>query len=1057
MRPIRAPKACAAAALVALFALAGCSGDVTDNLGGVVDSGAAGQDVANAADLGGGGEDTGEAADATGSDVQGDDTGGAGDASADDALGGSDAPVDDAGADDAGEQPDGGEVPDAGDDPDSGDDPDTAGSDAGGADDVVEPDAGGGPAIPKSVHSASCATDADCLVPCGQGTCSAGTCSYTPKSGTCLVDIGGGEIACYGDGVVDDLAPCLRCDVSHAQSTLSSSAARLDFDDPDAEGLLLADAVSGGLTWSVSEARSVTGGKSLYFGDPKTKTYANGQHVAGTVTTPALDVPKHDGVSAALVFWLFLDTEETKDYDFLSVTAVDGADSAQIWHSDTIGGTTHGVWQRIEVPLEVYAGKQLSFIFTFNSVDGYVNAYEGAYLDGLSISTGCCGSAGECDDGNACSTDTCAAGGNGLPVCSYDLKADCCNSNADCDDSQPCTVDICSGEGGTCSFNAKPDCCLTDVDCDDGDSCTVDVCPKAGGTCASTNTCCQSDAECSSADPCLKGTCNGGACSFTNTCCTADAQCDDFNPCTTDFCTDGACTHEPVDAPGCCLVNPYLDEFESPQLTGWVPEGTNNKLEWHIKDVADAPSGNKVLAWGVPGSDKVDGQTSGTGSYVYINSDDIQLPPGQDAELSFKYKLDITNGSTSYNRFYFYLQVAGKNSNYLVYKFKSTANLQWQEFKYDVSALAGKTFKLRIRARIGGTSSTPPQGGGIYFDDFSITSNCKAKDCVANSECGVDKIPCVTGQCSVGQCNFPSTCCASDAECDDQNLCTTDTCSGGQCKFAAIKGCCMGDADCNDVNPCTTDICPAAGQQCINQPVGGCCLADADCNDGNACTFDACVQNKCEYSPSCCGSDADCNDNDDKCTNDVCVGGTCAYNPTGAAGCCEPEVWVNGFNAADTKGMTFNNSGGPTQGWQIWLNPNNPPGPKSPPGVLYYGNPSTGNFNFSSNNGKARTPKIELPATTSSELKFWHYQDTESGTTYDKIFVYLYVNGSKQTLYDKSKGFQSKTWVERKFDLSAHKGKTVEIEFEFNTVDSVANSGLGVVIDDLQIITDCGS
>src|SRR5438876_2084675 len=64
-----------------------------------------------------------------------------------------------------------------------------------------------------------------------------------------------------------------------------------------------------------------------------------------------------------------------------------------------------------------------------------------------------CTTAADCDDGNACTTDSCDAG-----ACAYATIADCvpCTTAADCDDRNPCTTDGCTG--GVCGHTDVPGC-----------------------------------------------------------------------------------------------------------------------------------------------------------------------------------------------------------------------------------------------------------------------------------------------------------------------------------------------------------------------------------------------------------------------------------------------------------------------------------------------------------------------------------------------------------------------------------------------------------------------
>jgi endoglucanase len=69
----------------------------------------------------------------------------------------------------------------------------------------------------------------------------------------------------------------------------------------------------------------------------------------------------------------------------------------------------------------------------------------------------------DCDDDNACTTDTCTAG-----TCSNTMSTAC-------NDNRACTVDSCNPATGACTNNASA-CCSSDGNCSDGTACTEDVC-----------------------------------------------------------------------------------------------------------------------------------------------------------------------------------------------------------------------------------------------------------------------------------------------------------------------------------------------------------------------------------------------------------------------------------------------------------------------------------------------------------------------------------------------------------------------------------------------------
>jgi hypothetical protein len=157
---------------------------------------------------------------------------------------------------------------------------------------------------------------------------------------------------------------------------------------------------------------------------------------------------------------------------------------------------------------------------TISVGEAAVSAHLGHGDDVGACPTGCLVNAGLCDDGNACTSDSCDANGacHHTPVscddgnaCTVDLcdpRAGCysvSNQGAACDDQNACTSnDACSGT--VCRGTPIPGCCATSADCNDGNACTVDSCRN--GSCAN------EPRDCSVADRCLAGFC------------TADGDCD---------------------------------------------------------------------------------------------------------------------------------------------------------------------------------------------------------------------------------------------------------------------------------------------------------------------------------------------------------------------------------------------------------------------------------------------------------------------------------------------------------------------------------------------------
>ena len=246
-----------------------------------------------------------------------------------------------------------------------------------------------------------------------------------------------------------------------------------------------------------------------------------------------------------------------------------------------------------------------------------------------------CTSDADCDDGDACTTDTCNAG-----VCS--------STDVSCDDKNLCTIDWCDpftgcvnmpkwcspGEAcdpatgncgmGPCTIDA--DCndwndCTTDtcnagvcenapVSCDDANACTIDFCNSYGGCvnmpkeCSPGDTCnpvtgncepvppagCTSDAECDDSNPCSMDTCNVGVCEY------APVSCDDANACTIDFCDPyGGCANMPKDCSPGDACNPATGNCEPIAPTGCASDAECDDGNACTADVCNAGACENVV------------------------------------------------------------------------------------------------------------------------------------------------------------------------------------------------------------------------------------------------------------------------------------------------------------------------------------------------------------------------------------------------------------------------------------------------------------------------------
>lgn len=143
------------------------------------------------------------------------------------------------------------------------------------------------------------------------------------------------------------------------------------------------------------------------------------------------------------------------------------------------------------------------------------------------------------------------------PMMGNDAGARACSIDLDCDDGIACTLDSC-GVGGRCESlpidelcPAGQSCapgvgcragrsCTSTAECDDGIACTVEQC-VAGGTCRITPL----DARCAEPTP----VCDPAMGCVAASGCASDAECDDGVACTLDACgVDRACVHDAIDA-----------------------------------------------------------------------------------------------------------------------------------------------------------------------------------------------------------------------------------------------------------------------------------------------------------------------------------------------------------------------------------------------------------------------------------------------------------------------------------------------------------------------------
>ena len=123
----------------------------------------------------------------------------------------------------------------------------------------------------------------------------------------------------------------------------------------------------------------------------------------------------------------------------------------------------------------------------------------------------------------------------------------------------------------------------------------------------------------------------------------------------------------------------------------------------------------------------------------------------------------------------------------------------------------------------------------------------------------------------------------------------------------------------------------------------------------------------------------------------------------------------------------------------------------SAPNAWYYGQDSTCNYsNGATNVGSLLSPVFVVPPL--GELTLSSREQTEgTGTTWDTRKIFVRPDGGGRTLLQQSTNNANAWYTIGPIDLSAYAGQLIQLEFEFNTVDSTLNAYLGWMVDDVLV------
>lgn len=482
-----------------------------------------------------------------------------------------------------------------------------------------------------------------------------------------------------------------------------------------------------------------------------------------------------------------------------------------------------------------------------------------------------------CDDKNACTMDTCGAGG-----CSHTPTAGSCDA-----DGNPCTVnDAC--DAGTCKPGAPKL-------CDDGNSCTLDVCSPAQGCvytpdngvgCSDGDPCtvgdlcqngqCQPGAPklCGAGDACNTPSCNatsgqcepkpkaaGTLCDDGSACTTGDAckdgscagnvlTCNDNNPCTTETCAaDKGCQFTKVDVPcndgNACTQDDqcYDGKCFGTSQAGQCDDGnpcTNDSCEpiagcKHGNNSAKCDDGDACTA-----NDQCSQGACKGGSSTCQCQSDADCPDDG----------NLCNGT----------RFCDKSTATFACKTKPGTEVTCDTSNVCAPFMCVPASGACVQVAKNGIACS--DGSVCTLSDECDAGTCVGSgtfDCTDGNDCTLDSCDNVTG------CQHANTA----GPCSDGNACTSgEVCEAGACKTGTAKVC-------NDDNPCTTDSCNPSTGSCVFSALS---LDGSDCDDGNACTAgDKCAVGECKS-----GAALDCED-----------GNPCVVNE------CDPAVGCKNTQLAD--------------------------------------------------------------------------------------------------------------------------------------------------------------
>ncbi len=139
--------------------------------------------------------------------------------------------------------------------------------------------------------------------------------------------------------------------------------------------------------WHSSTRRYSSATHAFYYGSESTGNYETGAINKGTLTSPEIDLTSGTTPQLSFKFWRTVEYYPSVpgDKTYLEISSNAGSSWALLWYKDGANVSESAWTSSGSLDLTAYKGKKVILRFTFDTVDAYLNAYEGFYIDDIQV------------------------------------------------------------------------------------------------------------------------------------------------------------------------------------------------------------------------------------------------------------------------------------------------------------------------------------------------------------------------------------------------------------------------------------------------------------------------------------------------------------------------------------------------------------------------------------------------------------------------------------------------------------------------------------------------